>query len=51
MSQSIEVLDKLEQSKNLIWTQLRQVIVGQEAVINQVMMALMIGGFAGGVLA
>ena len=44
MSQSIEVLDKLEQSKNLIWNQLRQVIVGQEAVINQVMMALMIGG-------
>ena len=44
MSQSIEVLDKLEQSKNLIWNQLRQVIIGQEAVINQVMMALMIGG-------
>ena len=44
MSQSIEVLDKLEQSKNLIWNQLRQVIVRQEAVINQVMMALMLGG-------
>ncbi len=44
MDQNIDALDKLEQSKNLIWKQIRQVVVGQESTINQVMMAFLVGG-------
>ena len=43
-TEEIQAIEELMESQELIVTQLKKVIIGQEEVINQMLMALFAGG-------
>ena len=44
MNDNIDAIDKLVQGKDLILNQLRQVVIGQEEAVHQILMAFFAGG-------
>ena len=45
-TEEVQAIEELMESQELILAQLKKVIVGQEEVINQMLMALFAGGTA-----